>query len=75
MSNDTEQEETAIESLANDLINGNLSDAKKKARSFGAHDICRGFIELGWTTGKARAAAIYLKDPDQESFQAYCDAV
>ena len=55
-----------------DLINGNLSDAKRRAKSFSLAKIQRYLIEQGWGITKATDAAIYLKDGGQENFNRYC---
>ncbi len=69
------ENETTIERIANDLTNGNLTDAKKAARRVSIHSLRMGFVaQAGWSDAKATAAAHYLKGPSQESFQAFCDA-
>jgi hypothetical protein len=58
--------------IISNLINGNLTDAKKaaKRRSFGElRDACR---DAGMTEAEAHAAADYLKGVI--TFQQYCDA-
>jgi hypothetical protein len=56
------------------LINGNLTDAKRMAESKNRAKIILFLVEnYGWSLDKARCAAIYLKTGD--GFQAYCDAV
>jgi hypothetical protein len=60
---------TAIENL----INGNLSDAKAKARPHGMTTLARVAEEsFGLTKEKAIMAAAFLKG--HCTFQSYCDA-
>jgi hypothetical protein len=76
MRTNTEPKPSALQLLADNLINGNLSTAKKQARRHSAHTLRRFFAdECQWSGEKSALAAIYLKDPSNESFQAYCDAV
>lgn len=66
-----------MNSLLNNLINGNLTTAKKQARRFSHSKIAVFFSDFMSPT-KARAAADYLKPRRGEClnalFQAYCDA-
>lgn len=62
-----------MKSMILNLINGNLTDAKRQAKrhSPGAiTDYLR--EEFGWTRTRAVLAADYLKTG--QGFQAYCDA-
>lgn len=66
----------AIDQIASDLINGNLTDAKRRAKRASFDAIVNHFTESGgYSNEKALRAAAYLKHPSQESFQAYCDAL
>lgn len=57
------------------LINGNLTTAKKQAERLTATCLYETAMrDFGFTPTKAARAAIYLKEPTQESYQAYCDA-
>lgn len=63
-----------MQNLIDNLINGNLTDARKLAKrhKLGAIvEFCE--RELGWTLAKAYRAAVYLKTG--EGFQAFSDAV
>ena len=59
--------------MFNNLINGNLTDARNAARRPGFQRL-REYAEtkLGWSGEKAYFAARYLKGTG--SFQTYCDA-
>jgi hypothetical protein len=62
-----------MQSTFENLINGNLTDAKRKARHYaGTALIDYAIMELGWSCSKALRAVQYLKDGG--SFQRYCDA-
>jgi hypothetical protein len=62
-----------MKSLLNNLLNGNLTDAKQQAARYGLFDIARAAVEqLGYSRNKAIMAAAYLKG--RCTFQAYCDA-
>jgi hypothetical protein len=63
----------ALESLANNLVNGNLSDARNQAKRFNYMKIIDFLQEyLGYSADKAHKAACYLKSGN--NYQAYCDA-
>jgi hypothetical protein len=66
-----------MKSLLYNLINGNLTAAKKQARRFSHSKIATFFADF-MPPAKARAAADYLKPRRGEClqtlFQAYCDA-
>lgn len=63
-----------METMINNFLNGNLSDAKEQAKNFGLTSIAA-FLEdeYGWTRNKARRTADYLKG--RGTYQAACDAV
>jgi len=62
-----------MNSLLNNLINGNLTDAKAQAKRYELFQIAKAAIELcGYSRNKAIMAAAYLKG--RCTFQAYCDA-
>jgi hypothetical protein len=66
-------ETTPMEDMINNLINGNLKDAKRQAVEFGIHQIQDALIcDYGYSPLKAWTAAAYLTTG--EGFQAYCDA-
>ena len=62
-----------MESMIQNLLNGNLKDAKRQAKKF-AVGVITDYLhhDLGWTTTKSVAAADYLKTG--KGFQEYCDA-
>lgn len=62
-----------MQSLIENLINGNLTDARKQAKrkSFAAI-VDYLHLNCGWSTDRSNKAAIYLKTG--EGWQAYCDA-
>jgi hypothetical protein len=66
-----------MNSLLDNLLNGNLTTAKKQARRF-SHSKIADFFSDFMSPAKARAAADYLKPRRGEClqtlFQAYCDA-
>lgn len=63
----------ALESLANNLVNGNLEDARKQAKQHNYMEITDFLQEyLGYSLNKAYLAACYLKSG--KNWQAYCDA-
>jgi hypothetical protein len=63
----------ALERIVSDLINGNLTDARKRAKKVSTTKLISGLEELaGYSTNKAVLAARYLKTC--EGFQAYFDA-
>jgi hypothetical protein len=61
-----------MESLINNLINGNLTDARRQARRFSQGKIVKALLQFQFSEVKALRAALYLKTG--EGFQAYCDA-
>ena len=61
-----------MESLISNLINGNLTDAKKQGRRFAAWQIREALIEIGYSANKATLTADWLKGRD--CWQAACDA-
>lgn len=61
------------EAVFNDLINGNLTDAKRRARRFTAFRLSMYARQcLFWSLDRSVKAAAYLKGGC--SFQEYCDA-
>lgn len=62
-----------MNTLLENLVNGNLKDAKEQAKRFELFKIARAAMEsLGYSRNKAINAAAYLKG--RITFQAYCDA-
>jgi len=61
-----------VSTIANNLINGNLTDAKRGARSVGGQRLYNYFLGIGWSEKKANAAAMYLKYPSQGTYNNYC---
>lgn len=62
-----------MNALIENLINGNLTDAKEQAKRRDFWDIARAAQSYFPTRNKAVMAAAYLKG--RVTFQAYCDAV
>jgi hypothetical protein len=63
---------TALESIIDNLINGNLTTAKAKAKRRSHHDLRQAYQDAtGRSDRTACAAADYLKG--SISFQEYCD--
>ncbi len=63
-----------MKSVFDNLINGNLKDAKHGAQKFSGAQLARYAMNIGWTKRKAHAAAYYLKNPSQQSYDQYCQA-
>ena len=62
-----------MQKVFNNLINGNLTDAKKGAKRYSGKALCYyAAEELGWSFAKACAASGYLVGALE--FQSYCDA-
>jgi hypothetical protein len=61
-----------MKSMINNLINGNLKDAKKQAKRFRQADIMQYCLDNGYSFEKSVAMAMYLKN--QIDNQQYCDA-
>lgn len=62
-----------MKTMIENLINGNLTDAKKQARGFSMSRISDYLhFALGWSYNRSAKAAYYLKTGT--GFQAYCDA-
>jgi len=62
-----------MNTLLENLLNGNLKDAKEQAKRFELFKIAGAAMTLGYSRNKAIMAAAYLKG--RATFQAYCDAV
>lgn len=62
-----------MNALIENLINGNLTDAKEQAKRRDFWDIARAAQKYFPTRNKAVMAAAYLKG--RVTFQAYCDAI
>lgn len=63
-----------MNAMFDNFVNGNLSDAKRQAKRFSLWRIYWA-AQLRWSRTKAAAVAIYLKYPNQRTFQKACDAV
>lgn len=64
-----------MQSVFNNLINGNLTDAKNGAKSYRGTQLQQyAQTELGWTERRSHLAARYLKFPSQATYDAYCNA-
>lgn len=57
--------------MINNLINGNLSDARKQAKRRSLMSIRNHLLSLGWSNKRATYAANYLKTGN--GFQLYAD--
>ena len=62
-----------MKSMIDNLINGNLKDAKQQAQKFTQSQIQKYLGGIGWSKTKSTLAARYLKVGGQENWQAYCD--
>ena len=63
----------AIQICIENFINGNLSDAKEKAKRFSIRTLKDYLAEnYGWSGNKSTITAFYLKN--QATFQEACDA-
>lgn len=63
-----------MNSMIENLINGNLTDAKRQAKRFSELSISVHLTDImGWSDERALAAAHYLKTGND--FQKYADAV
>lgn len=64
-----------MNSVLNNLVNGNLTDAKEGAKKYDLTHLASYFRRNGGMSfAKAAKAARYLKFPSEETFQSYCDA-
>ncbi len=63
-----------ILSIADNLINGNLTDAKRQAKRVSQGTLAAGFFSIGFSLRKSAAAALYLKHPTNQTWQSFCDA-
>jgi hypothetical protein len=62
-----------MNSMIANLINGNLSEAKRQAASYSETAIFQALRErVGWSVGKATLGAAWLKGRD--CWQKFCDA-
>lgn len=68
----TKMKTSAMESMLNNLENGNLADAKKQANRHSLTAIKNHLVESGESLESALNTAEYLKG--EKEFQAYCDA-
>lgn len=62
-----------MQKMIDNLINGNLKDAKKQAKRYRQADIMQFCIDSGFSFEKSVAMAMYLKN--QIEYQQYCDAI
>ena len=63
----------ALKRIVDDLINGNLVDARKRVKRYSYMKLTEAFQEYaGYTLNKAYLATCYVKSGN--NFQAYCDA-
>jgi len=61
-----------MESMINNLINGNITEAKKRAKHRKLTAIYNYLVEIGYSERKAMVTASFLKG--ETDFQTYCDA-
>lgn len=60
-----------MERMIDNLINGNLKDARKQAKKFSYALIIKYCEAMGWSSEKSIYAAMYLKKGVM--FQLFCD--
>jgi hypothetical protein len=64
-----------LEGIASNFINGNIQDAKRKAKRIGAGTIAQHLRdEYGWTPDRAWITAAFLKNDPAITWQQVCDA-
>ena len=61
-----------MQNMIENLINGNLTDARRQAKRHRRVKIYAYLLEMGWSNSRALLAANYLKTG--AGWQAYCDA-
>lgn len=61
-----------MKTMIDNLINGNLADAKQQAKRYRRSKIYGYLMDQGWNHSRAVTATNYLKTG--EGFQAYADA-
>lgn len=61
-----------MQSIIDNFINGNLTDAKAKAKRYSVAKIQAAFEEIGYSRNKAELTAHYLKG--WNCYQSACDA-
>jgi hypothetical protein len=61
-----------MQTMIDNLINGNLTDAKRQAKRFSKAAIAAHLFSIGWSVRKSAAGSCYLKG--EITFQQYCDA-
>lgn len=62
-----------MQTMIQNLINGNLTEAKNQAKRFRLAQIVNHLhFMCGWSVDRSNKAALYLKTGD--GFQQYCDA-
>jgi hypothetical protein len=62
-----------MESMIDNLINGNIKDAKRQAKRFKFEKITAYLLDLDYSTASAYATAGFLKG--LAGFQVYCDTL
>jgi hypothetical protein len=60
-----------MKSMIENLINGNIAEAKKRAKHRKLTAIYNYLLEIGWNKEKALVTAQFLKS--EVDFQTYCD--
>jgi len=61
-----------MNSMIENLINGNLTDARRQAKRKSKAAIAAYLFSIGWSVRRSAAASCYLKG--EITFQQYCDA-
>jgi hypothetical protein len=61
-----------VKTMIDNLINGNLKDAKKQAKRFRQFEIMQYCLDIGYSFERATVMAMWLKN--QIDYQTYCDA-
>ena len=63
-----------MKTILSDLINGNMAEAKGRAELYTQSELTRAFIRYGKSDTWAHAAALYLKEPSQATYDEFCKA-
>jgi DNA polymerase III delta prime subunit len=66
------REENDMKSMIDNLVNGNIAEAKKRAKHRKLIAIYNYLLEIGYTENKAMQTASFLKG--ETDYQTYCDA-
>lgn len=61
-----------VQTVVENFINGNISDARRMAEVVSYRELIRGFFDAGWSARKSMLSARYLKFG--KGWQECCDA-